>query len=253
MMRLLLVLFIGFLTSMQGHSQLSLSINYNYLQANSWDRIMHMYNFSRPWQNNELTPLTHAPEFRAGWMIRIRQGRSFYLHPQIGFRQFNSSASNGGEELFVRLRNYSFQFDINFNPRAIFRTVSAGPIGTRFMMYVSPSFHLWRPYVEQNEIPFYSDGEEEVRPTTIGWGIGAGVAYRSVMLAKKFILSPKLGIRACPGVELEDFSNAIQGNNAARVQNKTNLALLWEGGIEIVWVFPRTKSGKGFSKPCQNC
>lgn len=234
-------------------AQLSLTLNYNYMQAESWDRIIHMYNFSRPWNNNELSPLTHSPEIKAGWMIRIRQGRSFYVHPQISFRQFNSRAANYGEELFVRLRNYTLQFDINFNPRAMFRTVSAGPIGTRFMMYLSPSLHLWRPFVSQNDVSYYAEDGETYRPSTIGWGIGAGVGYRSVMLAQKFIISPKIGWRICPAVELDNFSNAIQGNNAARLQNKTNAAMLWECGVEIVWIFPRTKSGKGFMKPCQNC
>lgn len=252
-MRKGLFIFLLLLPVVYATAQLSLTPGYVYLQSDEWNRIMHMYNFSRPWQKNELRPLTHSYDIKAGWMIRIREAKSFYAHPQLGFRQFNSRATNNKEELFVRLRQYSLQVDLNFNPRAIFRKVSAGPIGTRFMMYVSPSLQLWRPHVEQNGASFYSENGEEYRPYTFGWSLGAGFAYRSLRIAEKFILSPKFGVRLCPGVELENFSKAVQGNNAARLQNKSNAVWLWESGMEIVWIFPMTKSGKGFQKPCSNC
>lgn len=235
------------------NGQLSLHLGHNYLRAEQWDNVMHFYNFSRPWQKDELKPLTHSYEVRAGWVYRWKAIKSLYVHPQLGFRQFTSSAINNKEELFVRLRQYSIQCDVNFNPKALFKNVSAGPLGTRWFMYISPSVQMWRPYVEQAGKAFYTEDDEEYIPANFSWSMGVGTGYRTAMIAKQFIITPKFGVRFTPKAELEDLVFAVQGGNATAMASEQKNLWLFESGIEIVWVFPRTKSGKGYTKPCSNC
>lgn len=252
MMRLICIFFL--LLSLNAKSQLAVFGGYNYLHAPQWDETMFTYNFARPWQKNELSPLTHGWEVRASWILRWKVIRSLYIQPQIGIRQFTTSAANNKEELFIRLRQYTAQVDINFNPRALFQDVSAGPIGTRFMMYFSPAVHLWRPYSEQAGRTFYmnEDGEDQ-SPSSWSWSVGLGAGYRSMTLFKNLIVTPKFGVRFSPVAELIDFANAVQGANSTGLQDEAKNLWIAEAGIELAWIFPRSKSGKGYNRPCSNC
>lgn len=251
-MRILITLVL-MLHPVAGISQLSLHLGHNYLRAQEWDNVMHYYNYARPWQDDELKPLSHGYDIRAGWIFRWKAIKSLYVHPQIGIRQFSTSANNNREELFVRLRQYSIQCDVNFNPRALFHNVSAGPLGTRWFMFFSPSVQVWRPYVEQAEQAFYTEGDEEISPTNWSWSAALGVGYRAVMISKQFILSPKFGLRYTPKAELDDLVFAVQGGNPGALASIQRNLILIETGLEFVWIFPRTKSGKGYMKPCSNC
>ena len=248
------------ITANKSVGQLSLHLGYNYLKAQEWDDIVHTYNFSRPWINTELKPLTHGYEARLGWLYRWNTLRSIYVQPQIGFRQFTSSAANDGEELYLRLRQYTLQCDLNFSPKAFFGGIASGPIGTRWMMYFSPAIHLWQPYASQNEKPLYVDGVgdtsedfEEYTPSIFTWSVAMGTGYRSIMVAKKFIISPKFGVRYFLNTDMEDFDLVVSGSNQTGLKSEAKNYLIFESGLEIVWIFKRTKSGKGYGKPCSNC
>lgn len=259
-MRKLICISILILSATASWGQLSLHLGYNYLKSSEWDDICHVYNFSRPWQRDELSPLTHGYEARIGWLYRWNTLRSLYIQPQLGFRQFTSSASNDGEKLKVRLRQYTLQTDLNFSPKAFFGQVASGPIGTRWMMYFSPAIHIWQPYAEQNNIELYQEGDGDTpedyspyTPTIFTWSVGLGTGYRSIMVAKKFIVSPKFGVRYFMKTEMEGLTDAIQPGDQTGLSDESKNYLIFESGLEIVWVFPRVKSGKGYVKPCSNC
>lgn len=248
-----IVIFLLFLC-LQNTAQIAVYGGYNYLRAPQWDEAMFTYNFARPWQEDQINPLTHGWEVRASWIFRWKVIKSLYVQPQIGIRQFTSSATNSKEELFVRARQYTAQFDVNFNPRALFQNVSAGPLGTRFMMYFSPALHLWQPYSEQGGRAFYTDDDgEEYSPITWSWSLGLGAGYRAMTLYKNLIVTPKFGFRFAPVAELIDFANAVQGANTTGLEDEAKNLFIFEAGIELAWIFPRTKSGKGYNRPCSNC
>ena len=225
----------------QSVGQLSLHLGYNYLKAQEWDEIVHTYNFSRPWMNTELKPLTHGYEARIGWLYRWNTLRSIYVQPQVGFRQFTTKAANDGEELYLRLRQYTLQCDLNFSPKAFFGGISSGPIGTRWMMYFSPALHLWQPYASQNEKPLYVDGSgdtsedyEEYTPTIFTWSVGMGTGYRSIMVAKKFIVSPKFGVRYFLNTDMENLDTVVSGSNQTGLKSEAKNYFIFERVFEYL-------------------
>jgi hypothetical protein len=247
-----IILFIAVI-SVNAQAQWSARLGYNYLFAPDWDESFYNYNFARPWNKKELSPLIHGYEARMGWIFRWKAIKSLYVHPQLGMHQFTSRSANNGEDMFVRLRNYSLQCDVNFNPRALFKNVSAGPLGTRFHMYISPALHLWDPHVNKGEVIYSDQYEKRSEDLSMSFSVGAGMGYRALLIAKKFIVTPQVGVRYAPNVTLKEFPNAIQGGNETNLFQKAQVVWLWETGIEVVWIFPRTKSGKGYMRPCTDC
>lgn len=234
-------------------AQLSASFGYAHLYAPEWDNAFYAYNFARPWNKKELSPLIHGYEGSLGWIVKWKAIKSLYIQPKIGFSHYTSSANNNGERMKVRLNIYSTNFSINFNPRAFFRNVSAGPLGTRFFLFLNPGFHLLDPHGEKGDFTYSSKFEKKSDDFSYAFSLGLGAGYRTLMIAKKFIVTPIIGGKFMPNVSNKNLPYIVNGGDQLSLQQKAKMVWIWDASVEITWIFPRKKSGKGYIKPCTNC
>ena len=155
-MRKLLTLFLLLLLSHLAQSQFAVGLQYNYLNATQWDNIIRTYNYARPWQKEPQPFLTSASSASLGWYVRFSRRHSVYMLNAIGFAQFVSKANNSGEEKIIKLRRFDFHADLCFNPKTIFKSISAGPLGARLFLYVSPGITMWQPQTKLGGIEYVS-------------------------------------------------------------------------------------------------
>jgi len=222
------------------HAQLSLSADYAYLKADEWDEVIRVYNFSRPWQENDLPFLTSGYSARIGWYFPVKKRQSLFIHPEAGWTRWRAYADNAGSQILLRIDAFSIQANINFNPRALFHDVSAGPLGTRWLMQISPGVQLWSGYLEHGGKVWLTDEEtsEEYRPKSVSFFATAGVGYRAWMIAGQWVVTPRIGVRYSPRSDLEDLPEAVIGTNPFGLSSESRHVFVVTGGLEFTWIFP---------------
>ena len=224
------------------HSQLSISGDATYLIATEWDDIFRVYDFARPWQEERQPFLTAGWNVRLGWYIPVRRRQSLWLHPEAGWARWRSFSDNPGNTLFVCVDQFSAQVNVNFNPRALLRDVFAGPLGTRWLLQISPGVSLWQGYAERNEEPWLTDAaaEEEWRPQHIAFFASAGIGYRAWMIAG-WAVTPRAGVRWFPSVELDGLAQTVNGTDLFGLSGEARHVWMLTGGLEFTLLFPRRK------------
>ncbi len=242
-MRNVTLLLLLFLLSVYGlKAQLSVTAQYSYLDGKQWDDVIRLYNFTRPWLENPQPFITHGWETSLGWYVPLKRRRSFFLHPEAGWSRWKSTAVNGDDELSIRMDMWHFQANFNFNPKAIRHDVSAGPLGTRFFIQLSPGISLWTAVVEKNGEPMVLDkkGDEAYQPKSWSPFLAGAVGYRAWMVGSQLALTPILRCRYYPlGAEMENLPVAIQGANVADLPSLSRPVWTFTGGLEITWIIPR--------------
>lgn len=222
-------------------AQLSLSLGYTNLNAQEWDEAFHQYNFSHPWNEEKLPPLIHGYQAKLGYLVKIKPSRSIYLKPEFGFNRYQSKANNFDEITKVRLDIYSLHASLNFNPKGIFRRANAGPIGTRFFMFVNFGMHLLSPYSQKGDYVYNEQFDQTQDTKSLTWSFGGGLGYRTLLIAKKIAVTPYAGARIIPNAYNKNLPYYVAGGDQTYLNEKARMALIWDMNIEFVWIFPSKK------------
>jgi hypothetical protein len=239
--------------SLSSDAQWSFTATYENLRNDTWDEAVSVYNFARPFQQEPLPFITSGASLKMGWYKKLSAQKSLFLHPHIALSRFSSSAVTNEIETFVRLYRMDIQCDLNLSPKTLFGNVNAGPLGTRWYVTIGPLLSVWRPYTESDRRPFYDAGAGEAAPWALSWGAAAGSGYRAFFLRNRWVITPKMGVRWWRQVEVERFVEAIGGANITGIDAAARNVLVWEAGVETVWLLSRKKSSKGLAKPCPTC
>jgi hypothetical protein len=236
---------VGFLFSAHSLSaQLAFSGRYTYLNAKDWDDAIRVYNFARPWLNQTQPFLTSGWDISAGWYAPVQRKKSFFIKPEAGWSHWRSTSENPGNNLLILLNSYYAQVNFSFNPRALFQSVSAGPLGTRWFFQMSPGITFWSARVKKNEEDWLWDEEsaEIYKPLGISAFLSGSVGYRAWMVGGQWVVTPHIGIRYFPAATLEDFPEAVQGSNLYGLKSRTLNFISLNAGMEFTWIIP--KKGK---------
>lgn len=230
------VLLFSCLVSSDGFSQLSFSGGYSYLRNNELDKVIQLYNSSRPWQDDKLYPLTHTTEVTVGWNWCLHQKRQLHFMPQLGYGRTASSIRNGEDKMSTGFHRGDLLLQFRFHPRALIKGVqSSGPLGPRWFMTAGPGYSLIQPFVRKNGEPLYID-DERYQPKSFTFFASAGIGYHAFMLKKRFILTPELAFSWYPYIELEDYTSSVNGHNVIGYTDSFEDVFLFQAKIRISFI-----------------
>ena len=230
---LILLLFGMYIPSL---SQPTLKLQYSYLHAPEFDKIFQTYNTSRPWQKDQLYPLTHGYAGILGWNWRVQKAHEIHLLPQLGYTRFATQVSPEGQSLVAGMHLISLGVQIRMHPKAIFKQVqNAGPLGTRFYMSLGIEYNYLRPFVRRNKktIPWSEDEKYSTYSTQFSTSLGAGYHLFSF---GQFLFTPEISVSWFPEIELNQFAEAVNGHNTTGLLNKNDNVIMLHGGLRITFV-----------------
>jgi hypothetical protein len=252
-MRKLLALLLFVSIAQMAQSQIALGLHYDYLNAPQWDNIIRTYNYARPWQKEPQPFLTSGASTSLGWYVRFSRRHSVYMLNALGFAQFTSRANNSGEEKVIKLRRYDFHADLCFNPKSIFKSISAGPLGARLFLYVSPGVTMWQPQTKLAGVEYVSFTQTHYKPNSFAVNAGFGFGYRMIVLKDLLVMSFKAGARFHPNANLPYFANAVQGANVTGLTNTATNFWTYEAGLEFTYLLKRRLDTSKSWRKCITC
>lgn len=230
--------------------QMTFTVNYDWLKNTSWDRAVEVFNFSRTSFDPPLSYLTSGVSASLGYLKGVSSIRSTYVHFRLNGARYGTSFDAPQWNLRVRLFRLDAEAAFQFHPKALFRDVSTGPLGTRFFMNLGIAASTWQSRVEVNDERFFAKGKQPfiVRPSALlGWG------YHWIILKKRYVITPRMGIRWFYRAEAPRFIESLAGTNITDLPSATGKAWLVETGMEFGFV-PQTRRGKkGAARPCPTC
>jgi hypothetical protein len=151
------------------------------------------------------------------------------------------------------LRSADLRVDLNFSLKGIFGNVSAGPLGTRWYLYISPALSIWQVQAFNAGQAYVPNELSDERKVNLAPSAAIGTGYRALILAKKIAVTPKFGYRWYPTLHIDHMAETVLGTNVTGLRNAAKSVSVWESGVEFTWIFARKKSGKGLAKPCPTC
>ena len=224
-----------------GHvsAQLSYSLQYNYLQAKEWDDMVRAYNFNRPWQENAQPFITNGYGGSIGYYFLLKRRQSLYLHPRISFDRFSCKAENDEQLLGIQIDHFQLQTDLHFNPKALFHDVSAGPIGTRWFITVSPGVDYFFPRINRNGEKVYVSEDEVYQPKSLTWFAELGTGFRALYLANRWVITPFFRARYYRKLAIEDFQEEAFGADTGEFDSVSMNNWQFQAGIEWTTIFKK--------------
>lgn len=228
---LLLLLVIGFV-NLQAQD-FGLSINYQFLQANQWNKATQVYNFSRPFLENKQPLLEHG--FNVGFYYLKKTDKKFSWGPSLGLSFHQSFSENPNFDIGINslLWNlgpkiqYHLMIKENNNLHLSFTPSVAGVILSRQL---------------NGEVVIIGEPEDGRKVRTLGFGLGldAQVGY-DFSVAKNLTISPTIGINYSPYIWT--FRGEVVFNEAA-AGDLTQHTQMWrlQGGITLRKRKTKTKS-----------
>lgn len=238
MKKLVLALFVLCLFG-QVSAQLSYSVQYNYLQAKEWDDMVRAYNFNRPWQENAQPFITNGYGGSIGYYFLLKRRQSLYLHPRISFDRFSCKAENDEQLLGIQIDHFQLQADLQFNPKALFHDVSAGPIGTRWFLTFSPGADYFFPRINRNGEKVYVSEDEVYQPKSLTWFVEMGTGFRALYLANRWVITPFFRARYYRKLSIEDFQEEAFGADTGEFDSVSLNNWQFQAGIEWTTIFKK--------------
>lgn len=221
-------------------AQPTLQLQYRYLHAPEFDKIFQTYNTSRPWQEDELYPLTHGYSAVCGWNKRIQKAHEIHLLPEMGYTLFRTQCNNDGKQVSVGFHLMTVGLSVRMHPKAIIKQVqNAGPMGTRFYMSLGLNYAYLRPFVRHNHEMIQWQEDEPYKTYTTQFCSSLGAGYHLFSMGP-FLFTPELSMTWFPDIELNQFAEAVNGHNTTGLLNKNDNVLMLQGGLRITLV--KTKS-----------
>jgi hypothetical protein len=229
-------------------SQPGIQFSYSYLQSPEWDKIIQTYNSSRPWQKNQLVPLTHVLGTALSWNWRIQQSREIHILPELGYHYTRSQVTNFEQEIRAGFHQANIGFTMRTHPKCLIKPVqNAGPLGTRWYIGLGAGFALWMPYQRTNGELYINNNGDPYREFTGSIYLHGTTGLHAMMIGS-FVLTPEVSVKLYPDAELTDFAEAVNGHNLTGMRNATSNIWMFSGALRITYV---KKKSNWWDKPRQ--
>jgi hypothetical protein len=228
------------ISSFQINAQWTGEIRYAWLHSPEMDKTIQLYNFSRPWNEKKLTPLTHGYGATLGLNWKLHHFRQLHMVPQLGYYWYGTSAQNFDVTKSAGFHLLSFSTVFRYHPRALIKGIQVcGPLGPRWFLTTTPQFNFFMPFVRTDgELLFVEEGEK-YRPIKGAFSLGMGTGYH-LLTVGNFIITPEISATWYPKVELTDFTEMLNGHNVTGIDNEFKNMFLFQGYIRLTWIRPNT-------------
>ena len=228
------------ISSFEMNAQWTGEIRYAWLHSPEMDKTIQLYNFSRPWNEKKLTPLTHGYGATLGLNWKLHHFRQLHMVPQLGYYWYGTSAQNFDVTKSAGFHLLSFSTVFRYHPKALIKGIQiCGPLGPRWFLTTTPQFNFFMPFVRTDgELLFVEEGEK-YRPIKGAFSLGMGTGYH-LLTVGNFIITPEISATWYPKVELTDFTEMLNGHNVTGIDNGFKNMFLFQGSIRLTWIRPNT-------------
>ena len=171
-----------------------------------------------------------------GYSIPLNKRRSLYLAPHATYRTRTSKLF---AEDTVRLDLQEVQVGLQFitGPKAWFSPVAAGPLGTRFFLFVEAGVNASRMNVQLTD----SAATIQKNNQSIAPYAQFGLGYRALVFGKHLVITPRASFT---GYYTQRFKYAAKILNNDEVYLKfprSPLTQAYYVGVEFAWIFNKKK------------
>jgi len=197
------------------------------------DRVVQLYNSSRPWQSSPLVPITHGFGGSAAWNWRIQKSHEIHLLPELTYAGFFSKTTNFGKSISAGFHQVGFNLTLRIHPKAIFKTVQgAGPLGTRFFLIAGGGYNAFfsRSKVNGNRIEI--ENESSRSQLSLSPDVRVGFGYHFARIGR-FVITPEFSGSWIPNAALDGFTESINGHNVTSISNIFSNVFVINFGIRI--------------------
>lgn len=209
---------------------------YAYLQSKDIDKILQTYNFSRPWQEEKLVPLTNGYGASFGWNWRIQESRQIHILPEIGYLQFASMATHSNRKFRVGFEQMNIGTSFRMHPKSIFKPLqTAGPLGTRWYISVGATYSFTHPFARINGEKVFWEEDLPYREWSSGFNFSFGTGYHTLQVGR-CVLTAEISANWFPKLDLPDFSEIVNGHNLTDLKNEAHNAILLKGLLRVTYI-----------------
>jgi hypothetical protein len=248
---LIILLLIAFISPMK--AQPAMQINYRYLLSPAWDRIVQTYNVSRPWNSEQLQPITHGTGALFAWNLPVRfaraealNRRALHMNFKLGYHRFGSVAENFGQRFNVGFHQFELSADLRTHPKCLFKPVqNTGDLGTSFYIGIGAGFNALMPFV-RNDGRSIADGDDnKYRERSYAFSGQLLTGYHLMMIANVVITS-EFGLNWFRSAELFDFAESVNGHNLTGMENEAVNVMMLQASLRFTWM---KKKSNWWDKP----
>jgi hypothetical protein len=169
-----------------------------------------------------------------GYCVPLNKKRSLYLAPQAAYRTRKSELL-AEDSLRLDLQEIQFGLQLITGPKAWFSPVAAGPIGTRFFLFVEAGMNASRMTVQFTDSSKISSSNIQ----SIAPYVQAGLGYRALVFGKHLVITPRASFT---GYYTQRFRTAATIINKDELFLKLPASLMTQSysvGLEFAWIFKK--------------
>jgi len=169
-----------------------------------------------------------------GYSIPLNKSRSMFLAPTATYRT-RSCTISAVDTLRLNLQEIQFGLQFITGPKGWFSPVSAGPLGTRFFLFLEAGMNASRMTVQ------FTDSAKNSSSTiqSIAPYVQAGLGYRLLVFGKHLVVTPRLSLT---GYYTQRFRTAASVLNKDEVYQKlpnSPFTQAYYAGVEFAWIFKK--------------
>jgi len=169
-----------------------------------------------------------------GYCVPLNKKRSLYLAPQAAYRTRKSELL-AEDSLRLDLQEIQFGLQLITGPKAWFSPVAAGPLGTRFFLFVEAGMNASRMTVQFTDSSKISSSNIQ----SIAPYVQTGLGYRALVFGKHLVITPRASFT---GYYTQRFRTAATIINKDELFLKLPASLMTQSysvGLEFAWIFKK--------------
>jgi len=171
-----------------------------------------------------------------GYSFALSKKRSLYLAPHASYR---SRSSKLFAEDTVRLDLQEVQLGVQFitGPKAWFSPVAAGPLGTRFFLFVEVGVNASQMTVHFTDSAATSQNNiQSIAPYA-----QTGIGYRALVFGKHLVVTPRASFTGYYTQRFRYAAKILNNDEVYLKFPKSPLTQAYYVGVEFAWIFNKKK------------
>jgi hypothetical protein len=169
-----------------------------------------------------------------GYCVPLNKKRSLYLAPQAAYRTRKSELL-AEDSLRLDLQEIQFGLQLITGPKAWFSPVAAGPLGTRFFLFVEAGMNASRMTVQFTDSSKISSSNIQ----SIAPYVQAGIGYRALVFGKHLVVTPRASFTGYYTQRFREAAKILNSDEVYLKFPKSPITQAYYVGIEFAWIFSK--------------
>jgi hypothetical protein len=171
-----------------------------------------------------------------GYSIPLSSRSSLYLAPHATYRT-RTSQLQAEDTVHLNLQEVQIGLQFISGPKAWFNPVAAGPLGTRFFLFLEGGVNASRMSVKlTNSATSIEKNIQSLAPY-----VQAGMGYRALVFGKHIVVTPRASFTGYYTQRFRYAAKILNNDEVYLKFPKSPLTQAYYVGIEFAWIFNKKK------------